>query len=128
SRPRRREDLVDLRLAGIGSASARKRPERLRRFVRQEEVDHVGESFARVHLRPHEMASLISELCRLRSALLWMRKIRGWRFVPRRRKGPAQPRDVNDRRTATEDLDERPVVDAMEIVGQIISGTPVEVV
>src|SRR4029077_10732653 len=85
----RGKDLVNLRLAGVGSASAGKRPERLRRFVRHEDVDAGAlQGRAPLDFLAHEVAPLVRKFCRLRAALLWVRKLGCGRLVPRRRESP----------------------------------------
>jgi hypothetical protein len=52
------EDLVDLRLPRIGAAASGKRTERLRRFVREEDVD-AAQVLARVDLLADEVPPLV---------------------------------------------------------------------
>jgi hypothetical protein len=115
----RRENLVDLRLAGVRSTAARKRPERLGGFVREQDVDHADERRETLHFLTHEVPSLVCEPGRLRTALPGMRQIGGRRFIPSGREGSAEAGNLNDRLTLVNDLDERPVVDVDEILGQI---------
>ena len=59
ARPHRREDFVDLRLAGVGPRRPGT-PERPRRFVGQEDVD-VTQLLARLDLLAHEVAALVGQ-------------------------------------------------------------------
>ena len=122
------ENGVDLRLPRVGSASVRKWAEGLRGFVREQDVDRVAQRRETVDFLMNEMTTLVRELGRLGTPLLRMRKISGRRFVPRRRERSPEPRDLNDRLTFVRDLDERPVVDVDQILGQRARGDRVEVV
>ena len=124
----RRENLIDLRLAGVGSPAAFERAQRLLRLMREQDVDHVAQRLEGLDFLVNEMASFVCELGRLRAALLRMRKIGGTCLVPGRCERSAEGGDLNDWRTLVMDLDERPVVDMEEIRRQVAGRDGVEVV
>src|SRR5215472_2451518 len=111
-RAHRRKDLVDMRLASVRTSPTGERPKRLRRFVRQEDVD-VTKRLARLDLVSHEMPSLVGKLSRLGSAFLRMREIGRGRFVPGWRKRSAQAGELRHG-FGSPDLTQRSVVYVMQ--------------
>jgi len=128
------EDLVDLRLPRIGAAASGKRTERLRRFVREEDVD-VAQLLAGLDLLADEVPPLVGELGRLRGSLLRVRQLRRRGLVPRGRERPAESGDFDVRAKALTRgvgqpfrADQSAIVDVMQIRRQIAGRDGVEVV
>ena len=134
ARIHRGEDLVDLRLPRVGTTAAGKRAERLRRFVREEDVD-VAQLLAGLDLLADEVPPLVGELGRLRGSLLRVRQLRRRGLVPRGRERPAESGDFDVRAKALTRgvgqpfrADQSAIVDVMQIRRQIAGRDGVEVV
>jgi hypothetical protein len=118
----RPEQLVDLRLAGIGPARTRKGQERLRGLVGHEHVD-AADRRARLDFLVDEMTTLIGQLGRLRTPLLRVRQLGCAALVPGRRERAPQAGD-----TQSIDLDRRPVWNVLKSWREIARRDRVEVV
>jgi hypothetical protein len=62
--------------------------------VREEDVD-IAQRFAGLDFVVHKMAPFVGDFGGARGALLRMRQLSRWRFVPRRRKRAAKSRDAD---------------------------------
>ena len=124
------EDLVDLYLAGVGPAIAVRGPERLRGFVRQEDVEFdAAKSLTLLDFLAHEMAPLVGEHRGFRRPLPGMREVGCRRVVPSRGKRSAETQQLDNRLAGVIiNLDDVRIADVIEIARQITRGNRVEVV